>query len=499
MRAADAAAVAAGTSIETLMTRAAWAVAASASGLLGGTYGKRIVIVCGIGNNAGDGLAAARVLSTRGATVDVIGVLGDAFREGAAAAARKAWRAPLLPADGLHDVLERADLVIDALFGVGLSRDVDGLVQKVMLAINGSGVPVLSVDVPSGIDADTGQERGDAISATVTVTFGAIKPGLRFPPGRTRAGRVEVVDIGLRSRETPVQAVEAVDVGRLWPRRTADSHKRNTGTLLLVAGSEAMPGAAILAARAAVASGAGLVYVATPRRIAGDVAGACPEAIPVAYEAPWLDAMHARELLEHVGSIDAIAIGPGLGREVGTLAAVRTLLEHLDIPAVVDADALQAIPVVARTAPTIVTPHAGEWSVITERNSDEVAKDRLAAARALVETLSPRIPGVIGVLKGPGTLIATDDACFLDLDGGAELSQGGSGDVLTGILGALIAGCARALHGIDAERIAAGVWVHSRAARLSADGHASREPAGAGRIIERIPAAIGEATSAGAP
>lgn len=475
------------------MARAGWAVATQASKLLGGSYGKRIVVVCGSGNNAGDGLVAARILTSHGAAVTVVTVLGDAFT-GAAGAARNAWHGPVVAADGLHDAIERADLVIDALFGVGLSREIDGLAQKVLLAINGSGVPVLAVDVPSGIDADTGQVRGDAIHAVATITFGAIKPGLRFPPGSAHAGSVTVADIGLSGRDGSIQAIERDDVARLWPRRSAESHKRNAGTLLLVAGSETMPGAAILAARAAIAAGAGLVHVAIPRSIAAHLIAACPEAIAIPYDAPWLDAMHARELIEQLGRIDAIAIGPGLGREVGTLAAIRTLLEHLDVPAVVDADALHAIAIVARSAPTIVTPHAGEWSVIVEAPAEQVAKDRLRAAGLLIETLSPRLPSVIGVLKGPGTVIQAMDACFVDLDGGAELAQGGSGDALTGILGALAAGCARIPGSIDTEHVAAGIWVHSRAARLAADAFGSREPSGASRIIERIPAAIGEAT-----
>lgn len=489
VRAADAAAVAAGTSIATLMARAGWAVAAVASRLAGGAYGKRFVVVCGSGNNAGDGLVAARILARWGARVEVVGTFGDRF-DGAATAARAGWPGPVLDADGIHDALERADLVIDALFGVGLSRDVDGIAAKVILAINGSGVPVLAIDLPSGIDADTGRVRGDAIVAAATVTLGGTKPGLRFPPGRAHAGRLEIADLGLPSLETPVRALELSDVAARWPLRADDAHKRSAGTLLLVAGSETMPGAAILAARAAVAAGVGLLQVAAPRAILAAIVANCPEAIAVPYDAAVLDAAHARALIERAARSDAIAIGPGLGRDVATLAAVRTLLEHVDVPAIVDADALHAIPIVARTAPTVVTPHAGEWGVIVETEAARADVDRLRAARVLVETLEPRLPGVIGVLKGAGTVIATMDTCLLDLEAGPELAQAGTGDVLTGILGALAAACTRSRRPLDAETIAAGVWVHARAGTL-----AGPTAAGASRVIERIPDAIAQAVA----
>lgn len=489
MRALDAAALAAGTAIETLIARAGWAVAAAAARLLGSAYGRRIVVVCGTGNNGADGVAAGRVLAQWGAAVELISISD----EPPATPPGRGIRVGGLTQ--LHDALDRADLVIDAIFGVGLSRDVEATVATAILAINGSGVPVLAIDVPSGIDADNGRVRGHAIEAFATVTFGGIKPGLRFPPGSEHAGRVEIADIGLPSRnppDLPIAALDAEDVASLWPRRSATQHKRNAGTVMLVAGSESMPGAAVLAARAAVAAGAGLLYVAAPRSVLPMVIAGCPEAIAVPYDAPFLDANWAHELFAFSGRIDTLAIGPGLGREIGTLAAVRTLLDHLDVPAIVDADALHAVAIASRTAPTIVTPHAGEWSVIVEADAAEVARDRLAAAARLVEALSHRIRRVIGVLKGPGTLITDGTSTYLDLAGGPELAQGGSGDVLSGLLAALCARTARADRVVDAATVAAGVWVHSRAGALAAGRHGGQEPAGASRIADAIPEAIAE-------
>jgi ADP-dependent NAD(P)H-hydrate dehydratase / NAD(P)H-hydrate epimerase len=495
VRAADAAAVEAGTSIDTLMYRAGWATATAAARILGGAYGARVLVVCGAGNNAGDGLVAARLLRQWGAHVEVLLALGDDFATEASRNARASWTQPVLGSDDVFEALDRCDLVIDALLGVGLTRDTENELSKVIIAINGSETAVLSIDVPSGIEADTGKQRGEAIHAVHTVTFGALKPGLRFPPGVDFAGRIQIVDIGLPEVSSQVWALEANDVADLWPVRVSGDHKHSAGNLLLIAGSEAMPGAAILSAKAAVAAGAGLVHVAIPRASVSALVAACPDAIPVPYDAPWLDAVHARELLAAGLRIDALAIGPGLGREVGTLAAVRTLLEHLETPAIVDADALYPIAVVSRNAPTVVTPHAGEWSVITELESKQVARDRLSAAQILIETLEPRIPGIIGVLKGSGTVISSMTDTYLDLEGGPELSQGGTGDVLTGILGALAAGLSKAGTQLDSANVAAGVWVHSRAGKLAAASVGGTQPAGASRVIEQIPAAIASALS----
>ena len=283
VRRVDAACEARGITTETLMGNAGFAVAAAARRLLGATYGKRVVVVCGKGNNAGDGLVAGRVLASGGASVTAVLVLGDDLK-GAAQTALDRFPGRHVGPDDLDRELARADLAIDAIFGVGLSRPPEGAAADAIRRLSAATTPVLAVDVPSGVDADTGRIAGaTAPRATTTLTLDGLKPGLLFEPGRSFAGPVNVAEIGVPAdvRENSAWALEASDVHRLLPARRAAANKRNVGTVLLVVGSRALPGAAALATGASVHGGAGLTIVAAPESVVPTIVSRVPEATAI--------------------------------------------------------------------------------------------------------------------------------------------------------------------------------------------------------------------------
>lgn len=486
--ACDEAGVRAGTPLATMMRRAGAAVAREARSMLGGSYGRRILVLCGKGNNGGDGLVAASMLAARGAKVTVGLVLDDDFH-GEAAAARRAWTGETIHGpEGLQEHLDATDLLIDAIFGVGLSRPVTGPIAPLIRAA--SEHRVLAVDLPSGIDARTGQVLGTAIRAERTVSFTGPKLGLLFEPGRAHAGQIVIEDIGAVDAERSARIVEEPDVASAWPRRRETDHKRNAGRLLVVAGSRSMPGAAILTTRAAVRAGAGMTTVLAPSMIAKSIAGAVPEATTIPADATSEGALSleaAASIVPELDGFHALAIGPGMGRGDETAEAIRTLLAAFTGAAIVDADALHALGSAKRPtgARTVVTPHAGEWSAMLDAPAGELHRDRLAAATRLQAHLAAGIGDTTVVLKGPGTVITDGEVPFVDVLGGRELAQGGSGDVLTGLLAGLAAQFARRGE-FDAYLTAIGVWVHS-AAGARMDG-----PTGATMLIDQIPRVLAE-------
>jgi len=424
MAAADRRAVAAGTPVEVLMDRAGRAVAWSMRRRLGRASGLRVVIAAGKGNNGGDGLVAARVLRGWGARVDVFRV-GEGID-----------RAALLRA------VSRADVAVDAMYGTGFRGELGGDAGEVRDAFAAFDGPVFAVDIPSGVDGLTGAVSGAAVAADVTVTFAAPKTGLCFEPGRTLAGVVEVADIGI-DVEDPDSGpgaywTEAVDVCRWVRPRDAAAHKWSAG-VLVIGGSGGMTGAPALAAHAALRAGAGIVWCAVPGHdAAARMSGT--EVISRALAAGADGALApsaAGEVLSVAARFRAVAIGPGLGRTDAAAEAVRRIVADLDRPLVVDADGLHALAgrldlLRGRSAPTVVTPHEGEYAALCGR---PVGPDRLAAARALAADT-----GAVVLLKGPGTVVANPDGlatvCPL---GGPWLASAGTGDVLTGIVAAFSA------------------------------------------------------------
>ena len=429
MRAADAAAAEI-FSHEILVSRAGTAVAHSALRMLHGAYGRRVVVVAGKGSNGADGRVAAAVLSRRGARVHVM------------EAAEVPGGAELPP----------CDLVIDGAYGTGFKGSYDAPAMPAAAA-------VLAIDIPSGVDADTGEAPGDAVQAERTVTFAALKPGLLQGAGPRRSGTVEVVDIGIRFPTPRALLVEDDDVAALLPARPRGINKW-TNAVGVAAGSAGMEGAAVLCTRGAMAAGAGMIRLGSP----GDPSAAWPtEAVRMHLPAEgW-----AAAFLEATAKCKAVVIGPGLGTGDAVAGEIRAVLAAVPVPLVIDADALSALGdaatartlLEARDAPSILTPHDGEYARIAGFPPGE---DRLEAARRLAAAT-----GAVVLLKGPLTAVAGPGApasrpdVLLAGAGGPSLATAGSGDVLSGIIGAF---CARGLGALEAAALAA--HVHGRAASL---------------------------------
>ena len=427
--------------------------------------GRRVAVFCGPGNNGGDGIAAARLLMQRSFSVRAV-LVGERNRMTADA---RAMEQRLRDCGGtLEDfcptnqeqmlLLSVCDCKVDALFGVGLSRPITGdAALAVQLLQTCTGSPVVSCDIPSGIHTDTGAVLGCAVRAAVTVTFSCPKPGHYLGDGAEHTGDLRVADIGLPFDLLYNQTarLEVVDGSFTLPRRKPNSHKGDYGRLLIVGGSEGYTGAPVLAASAALRSGAGLVFVAVPRNVYPIVAGRCSAAMPF----PLPDSADA--LLDRVKGCSAALIGPGLGRDHDNL--VRVLLQVLNCPVVLDADGLNAAVghldwIRSRTAPTVLTPHDGEFARLT--GCTLPIGDRLNAARSLAQDT-----GAIVVLKGHRTVIAAPDGrTWINTSGNAGMATGGSGDTLAGILAAFLGQKPLYSNGTDAARLTAqAVWFHGAA------------------------------------
>ncbi|HLW16614.1 MAG TPA: NAD(P)H-hydrate dehydratase, partial [Actinomycetota bacterium] len=482
-----------GISVEQLMENAGWAVARGARGLLGGTYGKRVVVVCGKGNNAGDGLVAGRVLHAQGAHVTAV-LTSDKHSELASLNVKR-FPGRIVGMGELAREIARADLVIDGLLGVGLSRAPEGAVGEAIQACGAATAPILAVDVPSGIDADTGQVPGEAIRARATVTFTGYKPGLLFAPGAELAGRVEIADIGIADPTSEIRMLEARDVAAFIPRRARGSHKRKAGTVLVVAGSRAMPGAAALVTAASVQAGAGLTTLCAPEDVCRIVLSRVPEitTIPLSENSEGILDSKALDLISpRLNEFTTVVIGPGLGTHPATVEAVRAIVESREGALVIDADGLNALAGATdilrqrneRGHISILTPHAGELSRLVGKPAPDLDADRLSAARDAAADLA-----AIVVFKGPGTVIAGSET-FINPTGGPALAQGGTGDVLAGMVAGLLA---QKGNDIGARDVAASVWLHGAAGdRVAA--RVAPHPANATALIGELAATIHEVT-----
>ncbi|OJY35755.1 MAG: bifunctional ADP-dependent (S)-NAD(P)H-hydrate dehydratase/NAD(P)H-hydrate epimerase [Rhizobiales bacterium 65-9] len=481
---ADRAAIAAGTTGAALMERAGSAVAARVAAIA--PAGGRIAVFCGPGANGGDGFVAARLLREEGFSIS-LGLLGDAADiKGDARAARESWTGPIAAAASVtHD---SADLVIDALFGAGLSRDLDGEARMLVERINASGRPVLAVDLPSGVSGDSGAIRGVAIRAAETVTFVRRKPGHLLLPGRALCGTVTVADIGIS--DAVVDAASPAlfaNAPALWraalPSPGIDAHKYARGHLLVVAGGIEGVGAPRLSARAGLRAGAGLVTIAAPEEALAAHAARGPDALMLRRAS---DAAELRALLADPRR-NAVVLGPALGLDQGARRKADVALAS-GAACVLDADALtllsdkiDSIAPAAGRKPVVLTPHEGEFLRLfrglfdKDQNGIERSKtDRAAAAAALT--------GAVVVLKGADTVIAAPDGrAAINENAPPWLATAGSGDVLAGTVGALLA---RGAPGFEAA--CAAVWIHGEAARRL----------GAGLIADDLPDEIGRVAAA---
>ena len=439
--------------VEVLMDRAGLAVALAAV-QMGAGYGTRVAVLAGTGNNGGDGYVAARYLARRGCAVAVHALAPPRDAEGAAAAAAAAARAagvPIVPLAGPTS----CDLVIDALFGIGFRGKLPDVVGP-WLAV----APMLAVDVPSGLDAATGRAGKKAFRATATVTFHALKPGHLLGDGPDQCGRVEVADIGLQGGAPAMLVCEAGDAPR--PVRNRTAHKWSAGSVAIVGGSPGITGAPMLAARAALATGAGAVAVVCPSALQPTYAALSTEVMTRAVgSGPRFAAGDVDAVLAAAERFDVMVLGPGLG--AGQRDLVTGILARWPRPLLLDADGLNALDgtelLADRGAPTVITPHSGELQRLMGKPELARAPDLDRAAKL------PDAAGVVVLLKGNPTFVLGAER-WVVRSGGPELATIGTGDVLAGAVAAL---WARGLDGEVAARSGA-YWHGVAGATLSRTG-----------------------------
>ncbi len=416
-------------SLDELMERAGSAVAEHVLRHFPG----RVTVVCGGGLNGGDGRVCARRLREAGRDVLLVDGVGD---------------------------LGEADVIVDALLGIGLTDAPREDAARMIELMNASGRPVVAIDVPSGVNASTGEIAGAAVTAAATVTFGAPKVGLVVAPGLFHAGTVQVAPIGLRPREHEHALVPATVLLEV-PRKGRESTKYSAGSVLIVGGSRGLTGAPTLAALAACRADAGYVAVAAPESTLPVLEAALLEVVKHSLPEDSSGRLLPRSLeaiMAAAEKADAVAIGPGLGRSDGTIALVRLLLEQLDLPVVLDADALWGLEPFARQAPTVLTPHSGELARLLDSEAREVDAHRLDAVRRATSRF-----GSVVLLKGADTLVAAPrEGVLVATYGTPALATAGSGDVLTGIVATflakgmearLAAAAAAVAHGVAAELV----------------------------------------------
>ncbi len=457
-----------------------------------------VVVVCGKGNNGGDGLVVARLLrdASRELTVVLAGSPGELRGDALVNLRRLPGDAPLELAGGM-DALGGANVIVDALLGTGFAGEPRDTVAEAIDAIEACSSPVISVDVPSGVDASTGVVSGAAVHATTTVTFHAAKPGLWIHPGKAHAGEVEVLDIGIprgAAVDTEIGLITRAVLG-LLPRRSADSTKFSSGHVLVTGGSRGMTGAPRMAALGAMRAGAGYVTACMPASLQSILASAGPPELMtrgLPEENGGLTPAGVEVVLEAARRGGALALGPGLGRGEHAIAFARALARRAEVPLVLDADGLNAHAdsgahggghlddLARRDAPTVLTPHPGELARLLDTDTAHIARERLAHARQAAE----RARAVV-VLKGDDTLVADPSGMVAVSPGDSPaLATAGTGDVLCGVIAALLA------QGLPAFVAAsAGVRLHAEAGRLAARAQGAAEGVIASDVIASLPAA----------
>lgn len=485
-----------------LMQRAAAGLASVCALLAGRVYGSRAVVLAGSGDNGGDALYAGARLARRGASVVAVAA-GSRTHEGGAAALRAAGGRIVGPGEPAETAIGGADLILDGMLGIGGQGGLREPYAALADLAARSPATVVAVDLPSGVDADTGVVDGPAVQADVTVTFGTWKPGLLIDPGASHAGVVELIDIGLGPYlGTPsVAAAQAADIAALLPSPTAESDKYRRGVLGVVSGSDRFTGAAVLSVGGAIKGGAGMVrFVSAPEAV-DVVRHWWPEPVittlPPPREGHRFQGTTAADFLASVGRVQAWVVGPGMGTGPDAAELLAAVLQT-DVPVLVDADGLTVLAahrdLLPRRAPTLITPHAGELSRLTGADRGDIEARRVQHARDAARTL-----GVTVLLKGSTTLICSPPGSpwhgpdLVNSTGTPWLATAGSGDVLSGLSGALLA------QGLDpAEAGLTAAFLHGVAARRAAAG----DPGGTGapndrRDVDEV--AGDESTVEGAP
>ncbi|SHK68180.1 bifunctional ADP-dependent NAD(P)H-hydrate dehydratase/NAD(P)H-hydrate epimerase [Desulforamulus aeronauticus] len=487
-----------------LMENAGWRVVEIIEGIISEVKDKIVTILVGKGNNGGDGLVVARHLLNRGVQVKVLLLADPEEFQGDARINLHIWQKLGQPfyqvnqVNGINIVkvaLLNTHLVVDALYGTGFRGTVNERVGRVIELINASNLPVVAVDIPSGLEADTGQINGPCIKATQTVTFGLPKLGLVVEPGASYAGKLHVADISLprvliENKDIPRQLLTRELVSSWFKPRLTTGHKGTYGHVLVVAGSRGMVGAARMTAKGALRSGAGLVTLALPGNCQPMVAAALDEAMTIGLPETaegTLAGSALEEILQACKRADVLAIGPGLTTQPETVELVKTLLPALDIPVVIDADALNALQgatdiLSCLTVPAVITPHPGEMARLLDRPLTEVQNDRLNVVCKAAKEWQ-----VVTILKGARTVIAVPGGkLYINPTGNPGMASGGSGDVLTGVVAGLMA------QGLTPEQsAAAATFLHGLAGDLAAERLGQRS-ALAGDLLTHLPTAIQE-------
>lgn len=462
---------------------------------------RRVCIVCGKGNNGGDGFVAARHLANFGAKVKVFLLCRKSEVSGDAATNLRALNYMGIEAEEVSlEEMQRvkisfsiSDILVDAIFGTGFKGEINGLIGTVIDAMNDSGRPIVSVDIPSGLDASTGKVSVKCVRATCTVTMGAPKLGLLLYPGAEFAGELAIANIGIpgslfAQEKLKCHLLSAQEVRSWIPSRRPDTHKTNFGRVLVVAGSEGMTGAACLASMAALKSGAGLVTLAVPRSLSDYVDMKLTEVIVK----PLPETESRSAALNGEGVIatllernDVLAIGPGMSMNNETSQLIRKVLTMCSCPVVADADALNAISVdpeilKAIRSPMVLTPHMGEMARLLARNGEQAGRNRLDIARSFAGQW-----GKVVVLKGAHTVISSPEGqTYINPTGNPGMATAGMGDVLTGIIAGLMA---QGLPPLEAA--AAGVYIHGLAGDLARD-EVGEIGMVAGDVLERLPRSL---------
>ncbi|MBD5156404.1 MAG: NAD(P)H-hydrate dehydratase [Butyrivibrio sp.] len=465
-----------------LMERAALAVASKVAEIAADFCRQvRICAVCGSGNNGADGVAAARILTWQGLPVDII-IAGDEKKGSPEFAAQVGIASNSGMTFCNISSIEEYDIVIDAVFGTGLSRGIEGAYADIINTINMCRSVTVSVDIPSGISADTGNVLGTAVRADATVTFGYNKQGLLLYPGREFAGEITVADIGfcpeaIRSLN-PAMYFTAEDIDGI-PVRSALANKGTYGRTLIIAGSESMSGAAYLAAAAAYKSGVGLAEVFTHSANCSVIRTLLPEAIVTGYEAD-----NATELLEPLlKKANTVILGPGLSTDGTAVSIVKKVLTEANQPLIIDADALNIISsdtniLKSCRSTVIITPHIGEMMRLTGKDKNEILADTVGVAASFAKEYN-----VVCVLKNAATVVAEPDGkhrVYINNSGCAAMAKGGSGDVLTGVIAGMLA-----LRIEPFSAASMGVYVHGLAGETAADDCGSHAVV-ASDILERL-------------
>jgi hydroxyethylthiazole kinase-like uncharacterized protein yjeF len=484
-----------------LMENAALGVVGAVEEKYGSPRGKSILIFCGKGNNGGDGFAVARHLSNRGAEVMVV-LLGDPKRVQGDAATNlgicERMQIPLRPVStsrqlsALSARIKGADLIVDAILGTGIVPPVRGLIEQAVRRINRSGKPVVAVDLPTGLNADSSERVGEVVQADLTVTFGLPKIPLVQYPSLNAAGEIRVVDISLPANLVGRADISLETIGpevlRLLPKRRPEAHKGDAGKVLIVAGSKGMPGAAVMTSLACLRIGTGLVYAALPSSVRAIFLKRLMEGIVIPLDERERDVLSPASLpglLRAAKGKRAVALGPGIGLDPETGKMIRSFIPKIRIPLVLDADGISQVssdPGILRSSktPLILTPHPGEMARLTGASKKDLTSRRVDVARAFATDFK-----VILVLKGAGTVIAAPDGrCWINTSGNPGMATAGTGDVLTGMITGLIA---QGMKPLPAAQV--GVYLHGLCGDLAAKRQGERSLI-AGDLIREIPNAL---------